>query len=459
MAVPDHRSSTKGHARPAPPITARRRVGTAATAPRHSAPRAHRAPAEGTRTRGRAPAPSRRPVVVGAAAMALALAVVVGGQQIMRDEPDRAAGPRAVLPAVQAATGPDRTPAAARAALEQLLAGRALMTTRLLGATVRDDPAMAAAAGAVLARTTADVSDVTRVWRGSSLAEQLADVLGAQTSAAVAYAEALRDGDSTAATRAQEDLARSSARLGGWLDRTTSGDVKALYPREDGAMLRAYAEAELRGDRPRARAHEQLLLLRMSREGGTLATSIAGRTALTSFEQRQLVERWQLLFGQHAVLGGDLVRATVTDAEDASAVAAALTTNASAVETLVRDVLPPAEARTFADLWQTDVDAVVAWSQAAASDDRRERSSAADRLTASGRALGAFLTQTTGGRLAAGFVAPALEKHASSLVRQGDAWSSGGADVAYGLATADYAAMAAVGARTATALGVAITGR
>jgi hypothetical protein len=77
-------------------------------------------------------------------------------------------------------------------------------------------------------------------------------------------------------------------------------------------MLRAYAKAELRGDRVKPGELEQILQVRKSREGGTLATTVAGPATVPGSEERQLVERWQLLFSRHAVLAGEVVRAEVT---------------------------------------------------------------------------------------------------------------------------------------------------
>ena len=445
MATQEHGAGQRGHARPAQRGSTRRSADAGLPAPRHAADSAHRT-SSSRGVRGR-PRERSRPgaAVLGTAAVALAAVALLGGRQLLQDEPAAAPGPRSDPSVVQAATGSDRTPASARAALEQLLAGRAVITTRLVRATLSGDATMASAAETVLARTTGEVGDVTRVWRGPSVADELTSVLSAQSTAAVAYARALRDGDDEGAARSLAELTRSSADLGSWLDRTTEGDVKALYPREDGGMLRAYAEAVLRGDRAEATEHEQVLQLRMSREGGTLATTVAGPAPVASFEQRQAVERWQLLFGRHAVLAGDVVRAEVTSADDAQEASAALDANTRRVTTLVAEVLPADRERTFAELWAEHADAVLEHARAAAGADRQDRSAAATRLTDTAQALAAFL----GEDVAAG----TLQQHAASQTQQAEAWSAGESAVeAYTLVIDDHAAMATLGARTATAL-------
>ena len=449
MPTQEHEAGQRSHARPAQRVVTRRRADADLPPPRHAAAGTQRTSSAGVR--GRPRDRSRPgPLVLGTAAVALAAVALVGGRQLLLDEPDPAPRPRAETSAqasvVQAATGSGRTPASARAALEQLLAGRAVATTRLLRATVSDDAEMASAAETVLARTTADVGEVTRVWRGGSVADELTAVLDAQTAAAVAHAEALRDGNEAAAAQTLVELSRSSADLGAWLDRTTGGDVKALYPREDGGMLRAYAEAELRGDRDDADRYEQALQLRMSREGGTLATTVAGPASVASFAERQVVERWRLLFGRHAVLAGEVVRAGVTSADDAGAASAALSANTREVTALVGEVLPPERERAFADLWEDHADAVVDHARAATRESQ-ERSAASTRLTDTARAVSEFLGEDV--------AAAALEQHAASLVEQADAWSGeGSADQAYTRVIADHATMAALGARTAAALRV-----
>lgn len=119
-----------------------------------------------------------------------------------------------MLPLVQTATSPDRTPATARTALDQLLAGRALVTTRLLRATVRDDDVTAAAAGGVLEGTAEDVGAVARVYKREALATELEGLLDEQAAAAAAFVEAVGDGDATQPTQrlpTRRTRARASA--------------------------------------------------------------------------------------------------------------------------------------------------------------------------------------------------------------------------------------------------------
>lgn len=435
-----------GHAHPTRRMPTRRGAGPA-QAPLHAGAPGRLASPAGVRGRPRTRS-RREPAVLGAAAVALAAVALVGGQQLAQDEPAPAAGPRADPSLVQAATGSGRTPASARAALEQLSAGRAVITTRLLRATISGDAAMASAAQTVLGSTTEDIATVTRVWQGATVADELAAVLDAQSTASVAYAQALLDGDEAGASRSLVELARSSADLGTWLDQTTGGDVKGLYPREDGGMLRAYAEAELRGDRGAASEYEQLLQLRMSREGGTFATTVAGRAPVASFEERQVVEPWRLLFGRHGVLAGEVVRAEIASADDADDASAALDANTRRLTALVGEALPADRERTFSELWEEHADAVVDHARAAADADAEDRSAAATRLTDTAQALGAFLGEDVAGQ--------ALEQHAVSLERQADAWASGESAVtAYTLVINDHATLATLGARTADALGAA----
>ena len=480
MAVQGHGAGRdKGHARRRP-LTARRARDTGAPPPRHSAAAGQQGQQGGSRAR-----PARRdtkiPLAVGAAGLALLVAAVLGVQALGGDDATTdvaastrdgtaqdqrpsttspsaaasaapstasstapAAAPRTMLPVVQAATGADRTPATARTALEQLLAGRALVTTRLLRATVRDDVVIGAAAAGVLDGTARDIGAVTRAYRGEALAAELEGLLDEQAQAAVSFAEGVRDGDEAATRAAADDLEETSARLGASLESATGGAVKAIEPREDAGQLRAYVSAQSKGDHAAAYAVERQLQARLGRQGSALATSLAGPVdpAGATSQQQELAARWQLLFGEHAVLAGDVVRAGLTGADDFEAATAALDANTAALTSAVGGVVPPEQAKAFSTMWADQLDAAVGYARATSEQDAAGRAQARERLVASGQALTTFFSDATGGRLSAASLGPALERHASALLGQADAWAASDAGKAYGLAAADYAGLA-----------------
>ena len=472
----------QGHARRRP-LTGARRTDPSPP-PQHSAPRD---PAEGTRVRP-PDQPSRRvPLVISVGAASLLLVGILGVQLLGDDTPeatDLAAStrdsaatppaaaspapsaappvrPRTVLPLVTAATAANRTPATAQAALTQLMAGRALVTTRLLRATVRDDAVVVAAAGGVLAGTAEDLATVARAYGGNALATELGERLDAQAAAALTYAEAARNDDAAAAARATSELEQRSAALGVTYERATGGALKGAATRADATQLIAYVDAQSRGDHATGYRLEQGLQVRSASYGATLAARMAGPIApgTTTPQQQALSARWQLLFGQHSVLAGDVVRAGLTGADDFPAATAALDANTQALTDAVAGVVVAGSATTFSTLWADQIDSVIAYTRAGVQTDRAGQRAATARLTASGRALTTFFSEATGGRLTAASLGPAFERHTGALMRQADAWAESDAASAYALAAADYAGLAGLAAPAASAFTQTIAAR
>lgn len=363
--------------------------------------------------------------------------------------------------AVRAVLGQGRTASTMRTAYEQLLAGRAVANARVLHAELQDEGDLVPAAQAALASNTTDLTAVTRAVKGPAMAEELQRRYAQQSAAAQSYARAVHEGDRAAADAARAEMAASSGRLGDTLAKITGGAIGAGVPKEDAGKLRAYVDALAAGDHPRAYQLDRELHGRMSREGTVLATSMAGPALVAGqgAEQRALGSRWQLLFGEHAAMAGEVVRTGLTGAPEFPAAARALDANTGELAAAVGGALGPQAAQAFSARWADTVDAVVAYADATAKQDSAGKAAASSRLAASTSALAAFFSDTTGGRLSAESLQPVLQRHADQLARQADAWARGDFTGAYTLAAADYADLASLGLPTASAISAVVAER
>jgi hypothetical protein len=293
-----------GHARSGPPLRPRR-ADPSAPPPRH------RAPEQGLRAGTRVkPSTSRVPIAVGAAAVSVALvtavALLAGGDDprpaatgasarptaAASTDPTSSAAPSPTASwtasptaaatgqpqesaAVAAATSAGRTPEAAQAALEQVLAARAAGNTALLRAVLAGDDGAASEASAALNTAGDDLQSVLTAWGGADLAAQVRSGLDRQTAASRAYAEAVRDGDASGADRARADMGSVSRALGATLDPVTGGGIAPYVPPQDAGRLRDFVDALRAGDAAAASEQERWLRARLTREGTALARGLA----------------------------------------------------------------------------------------------------------------------------------------------------------------------------------------
>lgn len=282
---PDRTRRSGGHGRSGPLLRTR---DADAAPPRHQAPVA----ASRRGTRGR---PGRSwPVTPVAGAAAVVVLLAAAGTSALLDDGDRrpparadeapaapAAAPRTApdrgLPAgVRTATGPGRTPADARAALETLLTARVEGNLSLLRSTWSRDEAGAAGAAEDLATSGAGLHAVLSAWWDDDLAGRVRTGLDEQSLASRAYAAAVAAGDGTAADRARGRMAEVSRALGGVLAGVTDGRIAGDVPPQDAAQYRAFVDALEADDAVRADEAAAWLRARLAREGAALAAGLAG---------------------------------------------------------------------------------------------------------------------------------------------------------------------------------------
>jgi hypothetical protein len=202
------------------------------------------------------------------------VATAVPGADAVSPAPALPSSDRSAL--VAAATGPDRSPAALRSALEQVMSARATATTALLRTVVTGELDDAATAAAAVDATSNELEAVLAAWGQADGAAQLREAFDLQVVASRGYASAVKDDDDPAADQARAEMGATSRVLGTMLEQLTTGAITRFVPPEDAARMRDVVDAHAAGDPATAADVEAWLTARAGREGVALATALAG---------------------------------------------------------------------------------------------------------------------------------------------------------------------------------------
>ena len=377
--------------------------------------------------------------------------------------PSQAAHPGHVRP-VAAATAPQ--PAAQLTLqLQALLGHHSVLASDMMAARIRGDEQLAQAAEAAVGKNTDAMGELVGSLLGDQAAGQFRLLWSAHVTALSTYArgvaqrdDGVRDSARTAFTTFERDLA-------GFLSDGSRGRL-----RRDAAEAAVYVhvnhlmqEADAYGSGDYAQA------ARLYREGyahtfalgETLAVALSGPggSSFTNKPAWRLKSQLARLLGEHVILVVAATRAGVRNTPDFAAAAEAVDANTRDLAGAVDTLFGATAAQRFQKLWADHVDQVMAYTAGVATGDAARREDAVNRLNGFERALAAFLSTATGGRLPSASLAQAILMHDQMLLAQIDAFAAKQYEQAQDSAYSTYGHMIEVAGQLADAFAGTVAAR
>ncbi|HET9653990.1 MAG TPA: hypothetical protein VFP72_01465 [Kineosporiaceae bacterium] len=360
---------------------------------------------------------------------------------------------------------PATSPADDALRLEALLGEHSVLALDMMRARVRGDADLAQAADDALGRNTSALRGVLEPVVGAQGQAVFASAWDRHIQDLFGYAQALstrnpalRDRTQGQLVRDEDDLAafvvsRSSGRL------TTQAALDAVRLHVD--HLLAGADAYAAGNYAGAAQLYRTSFAHSFDLGAALATGLFPPEALSSLQtpSRQLQAALTRLLGEHVALAVAQMRASLGDRADFAAVGSALNGNTLDLTGAVDSLFGSAAARQFQGLWADHVDALMAYTRAAAGGDPAGQEQARGRLRAFESSFTAFLDTATQGRLGQPALAQAMTMHDRMLLAVIDAYRAKDYAHSHELADQTYQDVAALSGRLASAIGDTIAAR
>lgn len=349
------------------------------------------------------------------------------------------------------------TPAAElRVSLGRLFAEHTFLVMEEMRAGARAAPDFKESAVAVEANTQ-DLKGLIAQVYGAPAGEGFADLWRSHIGYIVDYAIANTKKDDAGKQRALAQLAKYK-------------DDQAAFLAAANPSLSAVAEAETlerhiehfiafsTDDHPKAYAIQRQAYAHMFTLGDHLSDALikqfpntfTGQKAAFSPAVSLRVNMGRTL-GEHAVLAMEAMRATLTKANDRTAIVAALDGNSTDLRSWISQIYGEAGATRFDTLWRSHVRAYLEYVDAVAAKDDAGKRKALDSLGVYQRDFSAFLAAANPHLTQPG-VEALLAEHLRGLAGQVDAYAAGDYTKTYTLVRGAYAHMFMIGDGLATAI-------
>ena len=387
-----------------------------------------------------------------------AAATGMNGMQMSRDMPMSRLAPRRQV--VELRTG-----------LEELFGQDAFAGIRVIRSRLRADPDFTQAAVSALSRNSDDLTMLLGRVYGSARVAEFGRLWESQEKGLVAYARAAsQHGQAAKAAKAaaRRQLGAFPGRIAQYLRDLTSGKVAAAAV---SSRLKAHIDDLIRftdayaaGDDASAYRIEQVDYERQFALGTVIAAGIVGgraRNLPPNFNGplTRLQSALGELLGEHMQLVVDAMGAALRGGPEFRADAAQVNGNTTQLAGAFGVLFGPQSGAQFTHVWGTHVDALVSYSGAVATKDRKGEAEARAQLRAFEHHLSRFLSTSTDGRLTAPALATVLHMHDRDLVQQLNAYARGDYATAYRIAYEGYLHMFAVAKALSDAIGPTIAAR
>jgi hypothetical protein len=325
-----------------------------------------------------------------------------------------------------------------RVTLSRLLGEHAFLTLEVVRTGAGDSPEADAAAGALDANTVDVVASIEGIY-GTDAAEAFGQLWRDHIGFLVDYARAKAAGDQAAAELAADQLDRYVAEF----STVVATDIPTL-PEEavSGLIDEHVQQLQHVADLEASDYGDAYRLIRatyhhMFEVGETLALGIAVRfpdrfdVQSSAFSPATDVRAdLDRLFGEHTYLAAIAMRAELAEAPDAASASQALTQNGADLTALIERLYGATAADSFGALWDSHLDAYLAYVAALAADDDDARHAALDALAAYRTDLSAFIADANPNVSGADLEAM-LGEHTGLLEAQADQYAEGDFASAY----------------------------
>jgi hypothetical protein len=410
-------------------------------------------------------------------------ALVIGACGCAASPPARPGSQRAPRPTA-AATGmqmsqdmpmsrlsPKRQAVQIRIGLEELFGEDAFAGIRVIRSRLRDGADFTQAAVSALSRNSDDLTMLLGRIYGSARVAEFGRLWESQEQGLVAYARAAsQHGQAGKAAKAgaRRQLMAFPGRIAQNLRDLTSGMVNAAAIR---SRLRTHIDdlvrfADAYAARNYASAYriEQVDYDRQFALGTLIAERISGgRAKRLPADFNSPLTRLQStlgeLLGEHMQLVVDAMGAALRGGPEFRADAAQVNGNTTQLASAFGVLFGPQSGAAFTRVWGEHVDALVSYSGAVATKNRKAEARARAQLRAFEHHLSRFLSTSTDGRLTAPALAGVLHMHDTELVQQLNAYARGNYATAYSVAYQGYLHMFAVAQALSDAIGPTIAAR
>jgi hypothetical protein len=366
---------------------------------------------------------------------------------------------------------PRRQAVELRTGLEELFGQDAFAGIRVIRSRLRDAPDFTQAAVSALSRNSDDLTMLLGRVYGSARVAEFGRLWESQEKGLVAYARAASQhgqAAKTAKAAARRQLRAYPGRIAQNLRSLTSGKVAAAAVSSRlmthiNDLIR-FADAYAADDYASAYRIERADYEGQFALGTLIAARIAGGRAgnlPASFNSPETRLRSALgeLLGEHMQLVVDAMGAALRGGPEFRADAAEVNDDTTQLAGAFGVLFGPQSGVRFTRVWGDHVDALVSYSGAVATKDRRGEARARAQLRAFERHLGRFLSTSTDGRLTAPALADVLHMHDTDLVQQLNAYARGDYATAYRIAYEGYLHMFTVARELSGAIGPTIAAR
>jgi hypothetical protein len=366
---------------------------------------------------------------------------------------------------------PTRQAVQLRVGLEELFGEDAFAGIRVIRSRLRDGADFTQAAVSALSRNSDDLTMLLGRVYGSARVAEFGRLWESQEEGLVAYARAASQhgqAAKVAKAAARRQLMAFPGRIAQNLRGLTSGKVTAAAIRSQLRThindLTRFADAYAARHYASAYRIEQVDYQHQFALGTLIAARIAGgRAKKLPADFNSPLTRLQStlgeLLGEHMQLVVDAMGAALRGGPEFRADAAQVNGNTTELAGAFGVLFGPPSGAAFTRVWGEHVDALVSYSGAIATKNRKAEAKARAQLRAFEHHLSRFLATSTDGRLTAPALAGVLHMHDSELVEQLNAYARGNYAAAYRIAYQGYLHMFAVAQALSDAIGPTIAAR
>lgn len=353
-----------------------------------------------------------------------------------------------------------------RVDLERLLGHHAMLDVRSARGELNNDPAFVNDAVASLNGNTEDLSEIAEAVGTPSLAEEFEQIWFAHIEDVLAYARAVDDGDEQAAEEARASLTEYEAFFARRLSEVTEGRL----PQEQlAAGISAHLDAMLgqidayaSGTYDTAFELQRDAFRQMSALAAGVAAAFVGAAPgsgdlapdelLARGPEEELAAQLRILFGEHAALTTDAVRAAIRSTDDFEAATSSLGATTDALTSTVETLFGPEQAQTFKQAWGEHLNLYVDYAVATTEGDEQALQELRDeRVPAVMDESAAMFSAATGGQLPAAQLSEAIDGFTEPMLQQIDAYADEDFATANDLAERTYNHLYATAATIAQA--------